>query len=107
MKTAILNERKRRPTHPGELIREDILPGLEISQGALAELAGVSRQTISELLTEKRSMSIDLAYRLGHLFDMDGATFIRMQEAVDVWDTLQEHGEEYEKIKPVVARESA
>ncbi|HET9218082.1 MAG TPA: HigA family addiction module antitoxin [Terriglobia bacterium] len=103
MQTAILNNRKRRPTHPGELIREDILPGLEMSQGTLAELAGVSRQTISELLTEKRSMSIDLAYRLGRLFNMDGATFIRMQEAVDVWDTLQKYEKEYDKIKPVVA----
>ena len=100
----ILNGRKRRPTHPGELIREDILPGLEISQGALAEMAGVSRQTISELLTEKRSMSIDLAYRLGRLFDMDGATFIRMQEAVDVWETLEKYGKEYEKIRPVAGQ---
>jgi antitoxin HigA-1 len=101
MKTAILNGRKRRPTHPGELIREDILPGLELSQGALADRVGVSRQTISELLGEKRSMSIDLAYRLGRLFDMDGATFIRMQEAVDVWETLEEFGAEYDKIKPL------
>ena len=103
MQTAILNNRKRKPTHPGELIREDILPGLEMSQGTLAELAGVSRQTISELLTEKRSMSIDLSYRLGCLFKMDGATFIRMQEAVDVWETLQKYEKEYDKIKPVVA----
>lgn len=103
MQTAILNNRKRKPTHPGELIRADILPGLEMSQGTLAELAGVSRQTISELLTEKRSMSIDLSYRLGRLFNMDGATFIRMQEAVDVWDTLQKYEKEYDKIKPVVA----
>jgi addiction module HigA family antidote len=101
--TAILNGRKRRPTHPGELIREDILPNLPMSQAELALLAGVSRQTLSQLLAEKRSISIDLAYRLGRLFKMDGATFVRMQEAVDVWDTLQKNRQEYEKIKPVVA----
>ena len=101
MKTEILNNRKRRPTHPGELLREEILPTLGISQSALAERLGVSRQTISEVVAEKRSMSIDLAYRCGRLFSMDGSTFVRMQEAVDVWDTLEAHGKEYAQIKPL------
>lgn len=46
-------------------------------------------------------MSIDLAIRLGRVFDMDGTTFVRMQEAVDVWETLNKYGAQYEKIKPV------
>ena len=101
MANEILNGRTRRPTHPGAVIREDILPHLNVSQSKLAELAGVSRQTIAELLAEKRSMSIDLAYRLGRLFNMDGSTFVRMQEAVDVWDALKENGKVYEKLQPI------
>jgi addiction module HigA family antidote len=53
-----LNKRKRRPTHPGELLREEILPHLDISQQRLADLLGVSRQTINELVTEKRATSL-------------------------------------------------
>src|SRR2546427_2939521 len=101
MRTNILNNRKRRPTHPGELLREEILPATEISQERLAELVGVSRQTVNELVNEKRSVSIDMAYRLSRLFNMDPSTWIRMQEAVDVWDTLQASGKEYEKIQPL------
>ena len=103
-KTEILTGRKRRPTHPGKLIREDILPSVGMSQSELASNAGVSRQTISQLLTEKRGISIDLAYRLGRLFGMDGTTFIRMQEAVDVWDTLEKNAADYEKIKPLTVK---
>ena len=101
MRTEILNNRKRRPTHPGALLREEVLPHLEISQGRLADLLSVSRQTINEIVTEKRNVSIDMAYRFGKLFNMDPSTWIRMQEAVDAWDTLQAHREEYEKIQPI------
>ena len=101
MRADILNGRKRRPTHPGELLREEILPGIELSQERLAERLNVSRQTINELVNEKRGVSIDMAYRLGKLFNMDPTTWIRMQEAVDAWDTLQTKAMEYTSIKPL------
>lgn len=101
MRTEILNNRKRRPTHPGELLREDVMPHLDITQGRLAELLHVSRQTINEIVTEKRSVTMDMAYRLGRLFGMDPSTWIRMQEAVDAWDTLRKHREEYDAIEPI------
>jgi addiction module HigA family antidote len=47
----------RRPTHPGAILREDILPALGISQSALAAYLGVSRLTVSEILLEKRLIS--------------------------------------------------
>ena len=77
METGILNNRKRRPTHPGEILREEILPKIGMSQGDLAEALGVSRQTVNELVNEKRSVSMDMAYRLGRLFDMDATVWIR------------------------------
>ncbi len=104
MRRDILNKRQRRPTHPGELLREEILPAVEISQQRLADLLNVSRQTINEIVTEKRSISIDMAYRLGRVFNMDPSTWIRMQEAVDVWETLQANAEEYKKIQPFAKR---
>jgi len=101
MRTEILNNRKRRPTHPGELLREEVLPSLDMTQGQLAERLNVSRQTISEIVTEKRSVTMDMAYRLGRLFNMDASTWIRMQEAVDAWDTLESNRREYDKIEPI------
>lgn len=97
----ILNRRKRRPSHPGALIREELLPESALSQGELADAVGVSRRTVNEVLTGRRSMSIDLAYRLGRFFGVSPGLLIRMQEAVDVWDTLQKHGTEYAKIRPM------
>jgi antitoxin HigA-1 len=101
MKTDILNNRKRRPTHPGEILREEILPTLELSQEHIAGRLGVSRGTVNELVNERRGVSIDMAYRLGKLFDMDPTTWIRMQAAVDAWDELQAKSGEYEKIRPL------
>ena len=54
--TDILNGRKRRPTHPGELIREELLPQFRISQGELADAIAVSRRTVNEVLTALRTL---------------------------------------------------
>jgi len=56
-----LRNHNRRPTHPGAILREDVLPGLDISQGKLAELLGVSRLTVSQVLHEHRALSPDMA----------------------------------------------
>ena len=48
-----LRNPNRRPTHPGAVLREDVLPALEMPQGRLAELLGVSRLTVSQLLHEQ------------------------------------------------------
>ena len=45
-----LRDSKRRPTHPGEILREDVLPALRLTQGEIAKRLGVSRLTVSELL---------------------------------------------------------
>src|ERR1700737_4951654 len=49
------NNRKRRPTHPGEILREDVLPAAGLTQDKLARLLGVSRRTVSEILHERRT----------------------------------------------------
>ena len=55
MKT--LRDPKRRPTHPGAILREDVLPALEMTQTEFAQRIGVSRLSVSELLHEKRGMT--------------------------------------------------
>jgi len=100
MKT--LRNPNRRPTHPGAILREDALPALEMTQGKLAELLGVSRLTVSQLLHEHRALSPDMALRLERLFGTSAESWLRMQEAVDLWEVRQQP-ERFAKIKRLPA----
>jgi antitoxin HigA-1 len=99
---ASLRDRKRRPTHPGAILREDTLPALGMSQTELARRLGVSRLTVSELLLEKRGMSADMAIRIGRLTRTTPESWLRMQEALDLWE-LERQPERYRHIEPVAA----
>lgn len=99
---ASLRHRKRRPTHPGAILREDTLPALGMSQTELARRLGVSRLTVSELLLEKRGMSADMAIRIGRLTRTTPESWLRMQETLDLWE-LEQQPERYRHIEPVAA----
>jgi len=101
MSTNMLNGRKRRPTHPGAILREDILPAADITQTELANMMGVSRRAVNELCQERRGVSTDMAHRLARVFSNSPEFWLRMQQAVDIWDTLEANKREYEKIKPL------
>ncbi len=93
----------RKPTHPGAILREDILPELSMSQAELARRLGVSRLTVSELVHEKRALSADMAMRLARLLDTTPESWLAMQQAVDLWALENERGPEYQKIEHVAA----
>jgi len=95
------NRRTRKPTHPGELIREDLLPETGISQSELARLMGVSRRTISEVIHERRRLTPDIAFRLAKVFNSTPEMWLNMQQAVDLWEANKNHGREYDKIYPL------
>lgn len=80
----------RRPTHPGAILREDVLPALNMPQGRFAELLGVSRLTVSQLVHEHRALSPDMAVRLEKLLGSSAESWLRMQEAVDLWEARQQ-----------------
>lgn len=88
MKT--LRDRRRQPTHPGAILREDVLPALRMSQVELAERLGVSRVTVNTLLQEKRDLSVELAARIAKLLGHSAESWIRMQEALDLWRLAQD-----------------
>lgn len=72
------------PTHPGELLREIILPDLGMSKTAVAKALMVSRQTLYDILNERQPVTADMAVRLGK-FCGNGAEFwINMQRACDL-----------------------
>ena len=80
------NKTRRRPTHPGELLREETLPAAGLSQSELATRLGISRRTVSDLIHERRFIDLDLAHRLARVFDTTPEFWLRLQEDVDVWD---------------------
>ncbi len=96
-------KRKRKPTHPGAIIREDIMPELGLNQTDMAKRLGVSRLTVSELIHEKRAVSTDMALRLSRLFDTTPESWLNMQQAVDLWELEQAKSQEYRKIKSLAA----
>jgi addiction module HigA family antidote len=97
----MLNGRKRRPTHPGEILREDVMPEIGLSQGEFADLLGVSRRTVNEILQERRPVTVDMAHRLARALKTSPDVWIGLQLDVDVWDALQERKSEYDRIKPL------
>lgn len=97
-----LRDPKRKPTHPGEMLREDVLPALDMTQTELARRLGVSRLSVSELLHEKRAMTADMAMRVALLTDTTPESWLRMQEAVDLWGLAREP-KRYRHIEPIAA----
>jgi addiction module HigA family antidote len=77
---------KRRPIHPGELLREETLPATGLTPSELATRLGVSSRGINDLLRERRSVNPDLAHRLARVFNTTPEFWLRLQEAVDIWD---------------------
>jgi addiction module HigA family antidote len=100
---SIQNARKRevRPIHPGEMIREDFLPDYELTVASLAEALGVSRQTVNELLRERRSVSPEMALRLSRLFRNSPEFWLNAQRAIDLWDAEQAIAADIESIRPL------
>jgi len=96
-----MKNRTRKPTHPGELIREDLLPETGMFQSQLARLMGVSRRTVSEIVNERRRVTPDIAFRLARVFNSTPEMWLNMQQAVELWETQSIHGHEYAKIQPV------
>jgi len=77
---------ERRPTHPGEMLREEYMPDYNLTISELARRIGVSRQSVNELVHERRSLSTEMAVRLARLFNDSPESWINLQRNVDIWD---------------------
>lgn len=80
---------KRRPTHPGEMLREDFLPDYGLTVSGLASAIGVSRQSVNELWRGRRAVSPKMALRLAKLFGNSPEFWLNAQRALDLWDEVQ------------------
>ena len=91
----------RCPTHPGELLREDVLPSLHMTKREIAGALGISRQHLYDILSERKPVSPDVAARLGAAFGDGPLAWLRMQAAYDAWHA--ERAIRKAKIKSLVA----
>lgn len=95
--------RRIRPTHPGEMLREDFMPEYGLTVIALARAIGVSRQSVNELLRGRRAVSSEMALRLSRLFGNSPEFWLNAQRAVDLWEANLALAERLRLIKPVNA----
>ena len=91
------------PTHPGRLLRETVLPALELSVAEAAQRLGVSRQALHNITSERASISPEMAARLGKLCGNGPGLWLHMQQARDLWRVERELAEELALI-PVPRR---
>ncbi len=96
-------DRKIRPTHPGEMLREDFMPDYGLSVSGIARALGVSRQTVNELLRERRAVSPEMALRLSRLFGNSAEFWLNAQRAVDLWEAARTIRGKIERISPLKA----
>jgi addiction module HigA family antidote len=96
-----LRSKKRKPTHPGAILREDVLPELGINQTALAQRLGLSRQMISEILREQRPVTPDIAIRLARLLGGTAKSWLNMQQTLDLWELESSHRRNYAPIRRI------
>ena len=90
-----------RAVHPGEILREDILPEIKISGGKLAELLNVSYLTVDSLINERQAVSPDIALRLGRLFGNSPDFWLNLQNAYDLKGVEHSIAAELKKIRPL------
>ena len=91
------------PTHPGEMLREDFLPDYGLTATKFARALGVSRQTVNELLRERRGVSSAMALRLSRLFGNTPEFWLNAQRAVDLWEAEDSYRTEIARIQPLQA----
>ncbi|MBZ0117929.1 MAG: HigA family addiction module antidote protein [Sandaracinaceae bacterium] len=92
---------KRAPTTPGEVLREEFLAPLELTQGELAERMGVPVETVNRIVNDKRAVTAPNALRLARVLGTTPEFWLSLQNRVDLWQAQAEHSDDLRKIRKV------
>ena len=90
---------KRPPTHPGKILREDVLPALGLSVSEVARRIGISRQQLHRVLACTHPITTEMALRIGKFAGNGPGIWLRMQQAYDLWHAEQRMKDELSKIE--------
>ena len=94
------------PPHPGEILNEDYLIPLRITQKGFADHIGVTRKTISGIVNERSGVSPDMAVRFAHAFDTTPEFWLNLQASYDLWQ-VESNSKDLKKIKKIEGTEAA
>ena len=94
---------KRSPVHPGEILREDVLPTLALSVSEAARRLGISRQQLHRVLACTHPITTDMALRIGKFAGNGPGLWLRMQQAYDLWYTEHKMKDELSEIEAVAS----
>jgi addiction module HigA family antidote len=92
------------PSHPGELLREDIVPALGLAKAKLADHLGISRQSLYAILNEERAVTADVAARLAKALGNSAAFWLNMQSQHDAWHAARKPDVAKIKLLPQAAK---
>ncbi len=98
---------KRSPVHPGEILREDVLPTIGLSVTEAARRLGISRQQLHRVLACTHPITTDMALRIGKFAGNGPDLWLRMQQAYDLWYAEHRMKDELSKIETVASAESS
>ena len=84
---------KRKPTHPGEVLLEDVIKPLGLTVTDAAKNLGVSRKTLSELVNRKSALSPKMALRIAKATKTSPESWLNMQTKLDLWNALRHEPE--------------
>lgn len=91
---------KRMPTHPGQILKEDFLEPLGLSQTQLARELNTTFRTINEIINEKRSISPEMAIKLSRYFGTSAEVWLNLQNQYDLYRIKIKKQKTLEEIKP-------
>ena len=100
-------ELKRKPTHPGEILKEDFMVPLKLTQMELARALKTSFRTINEILNEKRNISPDMALRLARYFGTTPDVWLGLQADYDLYKAKLKSKKAINEIKPLAKERAA
>jgi antitoxin HigA-1 len=89
----------RPPIHPGEILREDVLPALGLSVSEAAQRLGISRQQLHRVLAGTHPITTEMALRIGKFAGNGPGLWLRMQQAYDLWHAEQRMKDELSRIE--------
>ena len=95
-----MRKMKRRPTHPGKIIKKDYLEPLSITIKDMAAILNVSRKTLSKIVNERGSITPDMALRLSRAFDTSADLWMNLQKNYDLW-LAENTSKEWQVVKPI------
>ncbi len=86
------------PVHPGEVLRDDVLPSLRLSVAEAARQLGVARQTLHRILAGRAAVTPEMAVRLGKFCGNGPGLWLRLQQTYDLWHAERQLAETLELI---------